>query len=280
VIDIITWENNQLYPRLAYNPDRDEYIVVWQDYHWDIGASQVYGQRLTVSGALTGGTIILPNQSLQGNRLPDVTYQPHVRGFVVVWEYIFSHSTDHDIYRTLFTGGGTVLENTSLVSGLATYEKRPALASDASSGVQYAWEDSRNYDTTGIDIYGFRQDVQLPVFNGHVYQGEAGDTSTPLPDVIINLHCSNTSAEIGEWLNAVVTDAQGAFTVPCYQTCDYYNVVETDPQGYTSVSSYSPGGVVKSANWLQFTSLGNQSGNAFWDMPDQKGLYLPYILGR
>lgn len=267
VINIITWENHQLYPRLAYNPDREEYIAVWQDYHWDIGVAQIHGQRLLANGELTGSIIVPPDQSLQGNRLPDVAYQPLAHGFMVVWEYVGSLS-DHDLYWALYSGNGGILQTTSTLSGSSAHEKRPALASDSSSGVQFVWEDSRTYSTSGIDIYGLRQTVVLPVFSGHVYQGESGDTSTPLDGVIVNLHCSNTSNEVGEWLISDVTDEQGAFAIPCYRTCEYYNLVEEDSEGYISVSSYSPTGVVKSANWLQFTSFTNHSGNAFWDLPE------------
>jgi hypothetical protein len=266
VINISTWENHQLYPRLAFNIRRNEYLAIWQDYHWDIGISQVYGQRLLADGTLTGNPIIPPSQSSQGNRQPDVAYLALTQGYAVVWEYIYSYS-DHDIYRTLLTGSGGILETTSLVSGLGTDEKKPALASDYANGLQFVWEDSRNYSLTGTDIYGNLQDVHLPVFSGHVYQGEDGDTSTPLDGVIVYLHCSNSPNEPGEW-SAYVTDEQGAFTLPNPYTCDYYNLVEEDPEGYISVSSYSPSGVIKSANWLQFTTLADHTGNIFWDIPE------------
>jgi hypothetical protein len=228
-IYITTWENHQLYPRLAYNPARNEYIAVWQDYHWDIGVSQIYAQRIQADGALLDEAIIPPNQSLQGNRLPDIAYHPMANSYILVWEYVFSSSSDHDIYWVLLTGTGGILQNTSLVSGLSSHEKRPAVAGNAGSEVQFVWEDDRNIGISGLDIYGLRQMVTLPIFSGHVYWGESGDTSTPLGGATINLHCSNSASEVGERLGTAVTDAQGVFAIPCGLSCEYYNLVEDDP---------------------------------------------------
>ncbi|MFC1879138.1 hypothetical protein ACFLZW_04435 [Chloroflexota bacterium] len=265
-INLSTWENHQLYPRLAYNPSRNEYVAVWQDYHWDIGISQIYGQRIQADGALAGGAFIPPNQSTQGNRLPDVAYQPLSHGFVVVWERVFSLS-DMDIYRTLYTGTGGILQTTSVVSGYIPDEKRPAVASNAAGMVQFVWEDSRNLGVSGLDIYGLSQMMVLPVFSGHVYEGEAGDTSTPLEGVVVNLHCSNSADEHGVWIGVSVTDDQGAFAIPCSRSCEYYNLVEEDPEGYLSVFASPPSAYI-SASWLQFTSLQDHPGNAFWDAPE------------
>jgi hypothetical protein len=60
--------------------------------------------------------------------------------------------------------------------------------------------------------------------------------------------------------------------------CEYYNLVETDPEGYVSVGNQPGGGSNKSANWIQYVySLEGKtlSGNNFFDSPQTPSDTLP-----
>ena len=263
------WENNQLRPRLAYNPERDEFLAVWTDYHWDLINSLIYGQRLQPNGTMIGGAVVPPGQSANGNQNPDVTFQPSAHGYLLTWEYMYSYS-DHDVYKALYSGTGSVLQNATAVSTFSTDEKKPVVASDAGSGVEIIWEDSHNYAVNGIDLYGSQIPIQLPTFSGNVYLGQSGDLSTPLSGVTIGLYCSNTSNVAGTLVTAMETDAQGGFNLPCWTSCEYYNLIETIADDYFGVFSNSPGGQKISVSWLQYAgSLQGRylGGNQFWLMP-------------
>lgn len=267
---IADWANDQLDPRLAYNPERDEFLATWTDYHWDLINSQIYAQRIQASnGELAGDAIIPPNQSPAGNLHPDVAYQPEGRGYRIVWEYAASFD-NHDVYQVLYSGTGGILETSAAVSNRNTFEGRPALAADSSDGAELAWQDNRDSATTGFDIYGLRAGVSLPTFTGNVYLGDSGDERTPQPGVTVGLYCSNTADDPGALVSVVQTGSSGDFSLGCYATCEFYNILETDPPDTFSVDAVSPGGVKKSSNWIQFTpSLQgkNLEGNKFWDNP-------------
>jgi len=71
----------QKYPQVAYNPDDDEYLVVWQDSRngvdWDI-----FGQRINGDSSLIGDNIHI---GISGT-LPVVSYSPDDNAYLVVWE--------------------------------------------------------------------------------------------------------------------------------------------------------------------------------------------------
>ena len=157
-INVSTWENHQLRPRLAYNPARNETLAVWQDYHWDIGISQIYGRRIKADGTLAGSAILPLNQSSKGNRYPDAAYLPMAHGFLVVWEYLYNYSS-YDIYRALLSDIGQALQPATAISALSSNEERPAVASDSFNKAQFIWEDNRNFSVSGIDIYGLHQEL-------------------------------------------------------------------------------------------------------------------------
>lgn len=75
---------DQVYPAMAYNFQREEYLVVWHNQ----GPSNkgIYGQRVSKNGALVGNWFAISTGS--GDRYyPDVAYGSVQDEFLVVWEY-------------------------------------------------------------------------------------------------------------------------------------------------------------------------------------------------
>ena len=137
------------------------------------------------------------------------------------------------------------------------------------AGLLSVWEDGRNSPTMGLDIYGAAQTISLPTLSGHVYEGNAGDTTAPLAGAGVALSCSSSAGSLGTVVGAMTTDATGSFSLPVPGQCEVYHLRETDPAGYVSVSAASVSGQIVDANWIRYVyplTGKTLSGNAFWDV--------------
>jgi hypothetical protein len=241
-IAISNWSGDQLEPRLAYNPTDNEFIVVWEDRHW--GASSIYGQRVGVDGTLRGSACWIASE---GEAAPDVAFLPQARSYIVTWEHEFSAS-DHDVYARRVAYDGSMPDAEFTVSARGTHEQHPAIAAGAGWDVLITWEDQRNVATMGIDLYASLRTIALPTFSGYVYSGAMGSTTTPLAGVTLQLFYSNNAGSLGNLVGGTTSSAQGAYTLPVYGLCEYYQIIETDPPDYVSVGASTPGGSVVSTD--------------------------------
>jgi hypothetical protein len=74
----------QAHPAIAYNPDREEYLVVWYN---DRGQyDDIYAQRVAWNGRLLGPRFAVAWGSGLERRYPDVAYNPTQKQYLVVWE--------------------------------------------------------------------------------------------------------------------------------------------------------------------------------------------------
>jgi len=74
----------QLKPSIAYNPDRQEYLVVW--YNERPVYPDIKAQRVGVDGQLVGGPCYIAGGEGAKRRYPDVVYNPTHQEYLVVWE--------------------------------------------------------------------------------------------------------------------------------------------------------------------------------------------------
>ena len=266
-IAIASWEYDLLKPRLAYNSAGNEFLVVWEDHRWGWGDDwNIYGQRISGNGSLAGANFGI---SWEGNHheSPDVAYKLAANEYLVVWEYEDSPN-DHDVYRCRVGSDGTLLDDREPVSALGSWEGHPVVAADNNLAYLVAWEDGRNAGTKGKDIYADL--VHLQAFSGRVYKGNVGDESTPLSGVTVELYCSNNAGDLGQRLGSTVTSRVGWYRLIPYGVCEFYNILETDPPGYTSSGATSVGGTRINDNWIQYTHPlegKTLTGNKFWDQP-------------
>ncbi len=108
------------------------------------------------------------------------------------------------------------------------------------------------------------------VLSGRVYAGDIGDESTPLSGVTVELYGSNNPGVLGSRIAGTTTDSSGWYGLTVSGSFEFYNIVETDPFGYTSVGATSVGGTVINSNWIQYTHPlegKTLTGNKFWDRP-------------
>ena len=69
---------------MAYNPDTDQWLVVWQDQRTD---SDIYGRRISGDGSLDGGEYIISSSGVDILKHPSVTYNPVSGEYFVVFTH-------------------------------------------------------------------------------------------------------------------------------------------------------------------------------------------------
>jgi len=107
-----------------------------------------------------------------------------------------------------------------------------------------------------------------PILSGRVYSGSVGSEHAPLEHVTLELHCSDDAGVVGDLIDTTSTDAEGWYGLRAYTGCEFYNIVERDRSGMTSVGATSVSGAVQGENWIQYQiPLQGQTltGNKFWD---------------
>ncbi|MBN1249302.1 MAG: DNRLRE domain-containing protein, partial [Anaerolineae bacterium] len=131
-------------------------------------------------------------------------------------------------------------------------------------------------------VFASREDAEHPpqleityhlptyMLSGRVYDGAIDDTSSPLPGVTMRLYCSNDQGVLGPEIDITTTDTTGWYGLDTVSGCEYYHIVESDPEGYTSVGATTVDGTVRSPNWIEYiVPLEGKTltGNRFWDRP-------------
>lgn len=161
-IAISSGQGDQKLPRVAYNSIANQFMVVWQD-HGGVAENSwvIRGQRLSSSGALLGASLNISTVNTDVRENPDIAYKASADQYLVVWEYEFLPD-DHDIMQRRVKADGSFASDEEPGSVTESFEAQPAVASDNAKGFFVAWEDNRNSETMGIDIYGTVIDIATP----------------------------------------------------------------------------------------------------------------------
>ncbi len=149
--------SHQLAPDVACGKSPTGCWVVWEDFR--NGQWEIYGQRLTVAGALVGGNVRLTNNaSIQ--RYPTITRNPENTGcalesFMVAWQDSRnSANTGTDIYIQQLDNLGALCGGNLAVTNALGNQMYPDLAyGTTNNAYQVVWQDQRNGNA---DIYGRR----------------------------------------------------------------------------------------------------------------------------
>lgn len=145
----------------AHNPATGEFLVVWSDSRnfatreWDI-----YGQRLSASGARLGGDFRISGPGAAGwESEPSVAYDPAANEYLVVWSDTRGLGVTSDIFGQQLAANGARIGGNFRISGpegtTGNWDSSVAYDS-ASDQFLVIWTDSRNRPTRGYDIYGRR----------------------------------------------------------------------------------------------------------------------------
>ncbi len=141
---------DQSEPTVAH--DGSDFMVAWRDNRSST-ASNIYGARVTVGGALVTGSEVAISQASGTQYRPSIAWAKS--GYLVAWEDGRNHSgSNYDIYGARLTGAGALKDPAGiLISTSGGDQSRPAVAHD---GTNYlvVWQEKRNYVTTRTDLYG------------------------------------------------------------------------------------------------------------------------------
>ncbi len=158
---ISTAASDQDSASVAYNCNNDEYLVVWLDDRAEVDDNyntDIYGQRVSDTGALLGGEFPISTQANE-QRSPAVAYNSTDNQYLVVWDDLRPRKSigGNDIYGQRVSGAGTLLGGEILVSTVVVaYRYAPAVAYNSIDN-QYlvVWPDNRAPDCI-LCIYGQR----------------------------------------------------------------------------------------------------------------------------
>jgi hypothetical protein len=99
-------------PAVAYNDDREEYLVVW--YNDRPGNDDIRAQRVSKNGVLVGGPFYISAGDGAERRYPDVAYNIKDQQYLVVWEH-YESASGNSIHARRVSSTGVVLDANDLV---------------------------------------------------------------------------------------------------------------------------------------------------------------------
>jgi RHS repeat-associated protein len=99
-------------PEVAYNPDDDEYLVVWHDYRNGVSNPDVYAQRVSGEGVLAGENITVTNAAYRQLN-PEVAYATGGDVYLVAWRhYPGASNYYYDVYGQIISRTGELISGT------------------------------------------------------------------------------------------------------------------------------------------------------------------------
>ena len=169
----------ETYPAVAYNPDREEYLVVWYNDRAD--NDDIQAQRVSKGGALVGGPFYVAAGSGADRSFPDVAYDGDDQEYLVVWQETNTVSSQTTIRGIRVSGTGSLLTGVFDIFGNDP-SQLPAVAY-ASTAHKYlvVWQ---WFDLTGNSIMGRTYSPSTGSFGTtqHISQ-DAGVNPRSQPDV-------------------------------------------------------------------------------------------------
>jgi hypothetical protein len=148
-------------PAVAMNMSGD-FVIAWQDERHDATyGREIYVQRYNSAGTPQGGNLYVNDDVGNADQEdPDVGLDDHGNFVVVWWDERDVAVSSFDIYGQRFDSLGTRLGSNFRVNDDTgdTLQWFPAVAVDFSGDFVITWEDYRNFDSYGPEIYGQRYD--------------------------------------------------------------------------------------------------------------------------
>jgi hypothetical protein len=109
---------DRCHPDAVYNPDTNQYLVVWQHYYQAAGGYAIHGRLLSATGQPLGSSdLIIQGLSVSQPDDPVVAYASTAKKYLVVWTEIFQASPT-DVYASIV---GQVLNSDGTLSGSPFY---------------------------------------------------------------------------------------------------------------------------------------------------------------
>jgi len=136
----------------AYNPDDDQYLIVWE-YRSSPGSHRdLRARRMTGSGTVNSGETIYVASGSAQQHYPDAVYLAEAGRYAVVWRD--NGSGNYDIYGRLVSPDGA-LDDHYVIADETQDEHIPRLALDGSGGALAVWARDDGGES-GYELYGRR----------------------------------------------------------------------------------------------------------------------------
>jgi uncharacterized protein YlbG (UPF0298 family) len=134
---------NEQSPSIAYNSQRQEYLVVWYNDH--PGNDDIFAQLVSSNGVLLRGPFSVSYGSGADRRYPDIAYNSKHDQYLVVWEHYDTSSGYYGVKGRRVDGSGLVLDanDISIESGSNLHTPSKPAVSYAYTSDRYlvVWED-------------------------------------------------------------------------------------------------------------------------------------------
>ena len=190
-IEIFTWANRGFFkPRVAWNPFRNQYLVVADAYDTvSHKYNDVAGRRVIADGTTPygGHNISSQSQTLQP-QAGDVTYNVAADEYMVVWRQNYS-GDDWDIWGARVRGDNDAVVTPPgefYIDRAGTDQNNPAVATNTQDRFLVVWQQGLALPTTDWEIYGRELDITgSPVTPSSSAIAYTPDNET-YPDVAIN----------------------------------------------------------------------------------------------
>lgn len=180
----------EVFPSVAYNTTRQEYLVVW--FNDRAGNDDIRAQRLDKYGAKIGSAFYISAGAGNDRRYPDVAYNSLHDQYLVVWEND-NPSGYYSIRARRVSGSGSVLDSTDIVitgeSNLYTPVKPAVAYGSTADRYMVVWAETWHPSPITYTIYVLEIDEN----------GTLGSTPTQVaqssnflrePDIAYNRHAN------------------------------------------------------------------------------------------
>lgn len=167
---------SQRQPAVAYNPQSQEYLAVWQDFRRGsngVLSIDIVGRRISVAGVPLGSKIVLVNPDTGTQTLPDIAANNINNEYMVVWRDGREVSNQRRIYAQRVAAGGSLLGVNVPVSAILADQRHPAVAAqNVPRGYTVVWADSRNYPPSDLNTANADLISRVYVNNSGTWQSE------------------------------------------------------------------------------------------------------------
>lgn len=152
--DLASWE---IHPAIAYNPYRNEYLLVWQNFIAAQGQYDIYARRISATGTILGPLITL-DAGLADQTDPAVAYNSAADEYLVIWQDI--NNGNWDIMARRVGGNGSLIGSEITIEAPGHHQTLPAIAYNSQHNEYLiVWEDQIGGSTSDWDIKAWRRDT-------------------------------------------------------------------------------------------------------------------------
>ena len=196
IADTAKFESN---PKVAFNPTDNEYLIVWEHRNIDsittgsgtidIIQNDIHGQRLSSTGSLLGGPILIATTSLDQSA-PAVAFGSSNGNYLVVWQDTQA-TGETDIYGQKIGRTGALAGGKIAVSTYVYNQIKPSLAyNNKTNEFLVVWEDHQGDWGDERDIYAQRITGTGTLQGANFAVSWEGEDFRLSPDVAYNSHAN------------------------------------------------------------------------------------------